>query len=222
MTLPNVSVRSIFAGGRNLALTLTAAIAGAAMLLIGAIPVSVPAQAQAAALTAETEMFIGDPNAKVTVYEYISMTCPHCARFHNEQLPAIKKAYVDTGKVKFVLREFPLDRAAFWGAILARCSGKDRFFAFIDIMFKRQSAWSSGGDPMQALTRLGTLGGVSESQFKACLADKKLGDGILTTRQTGSKKYEINATPGFVINGEKADSVYDLKTFAAVVDPLLR
>lgn len=197
-------------------MALTAAFAGLPALLAG------PGSALAEPLTAETDMFYGNADAKVTVLEYASMTCPHCANFHINQLPAIKKAYVDTGKVKFVFRDFPLDRAAFWAAILARCSGKERYFAFIDLMFKRQSAWSSGGDPMQSLIKLGSLGGVSESQFKACLADKKLGDGILMSRQTGSKKYEVNATPSFVINGKLHKGVYDLKTFAAAVDPLLR
>ena len=216
MTLLNVSHRSRFAIRRKLVSGLAAAFLGLPALLAGA------NSARADALPAETEMFLGNADAKVTVVEYISMTCLHCAKFHNNALPDIKKAYIDTGKVKFIIREFPLDRAAFWGSILARCSGKDRFFAFIDLMFKRQNSWSVGSDPKQALTRLGALGGVSEADFKACLADKKLGDGILQSRQTASKKYEINATPGFLINGKKADGVYDLKTFAAAIDPLLR
>jgi protein-disulfide isomerase len=177
---------------------------------------------RAEALAPETDMILGNPDARVTVIEYASMTCPHCAKFHTDAMPAIKKAYLDTGKIKFVFREFPLDRAAFWGSILARCSGKDRFFGFIDLMFKRQNAWAAGGDPMQALIKLGSLGGVGEAEFKACLADKKLGDGILKTRQTASKEFEINATPGFVINGKKAEGVHDYKTLAAHIDPMLR
>ncbi len=216
MTLPNVSHRSLYATRRSFALALGAALVAAFALLSDGNTV------QAAPLAAETDMVMGSPDAKVTVIEYASMTCPHCANFHINQLPAIKKAYIDTGKVKFIFREFPLDRAAFWGAILARCSGQDRFFAFVDLMFKRQSAWAAGGDPMENLTKLGALGGVSADQFQACLKDKKLGDGILMSRQTGSKKYGVNSTPGFVVNGKQAEGVFDLKTFAAAVDPLLR
>ena len=220
MTLSNVSQRSRFAIRRKLVSGMVSGMAVAFSGLPALLAGSKPARAEA--LAAETDMILGNPDAKITVVEYASMTCPHCAKFHTQSMPAIKKAYLDTGKIKFVFREFPLDRAAFWGSILARCSGKDRFFGFIDLMFKRQNLWATGSDPMQELIKLGSLGGVGEAEFKACLADKKLGDGILQTRQTASKKYEINATPGFLINGKKAEGVFDYKTLAAVIDPMLR
>lgn len=214
MTLSNVSNRSRFAIKRNLVSGVIAAFF-ALTTLVGGVNTAI-----AQPLTAEAEMFKGKADAKVTVIEYASMTCPHCARFHTDQWPAIKKAYVDTGKVKFVFQEFPLDRGAFWAAILARCSGKDRYFAFIDLMFKRQGAWANR-DPMPTLTKLGALGGVSEDQFKACLADKALGDGLLKSRQTGGKDFGVDSTPSFVVNGKLEKGIYNLETFAAVVDPLL-
>ena len=178
--------------------------------------------ASAEALKADQDMFIGKADAPVTVIEYASMTCPHCANFHTDELPAIKKAYIDTGKVKLVFREFPLDRVAYWASILARCAGKDRYFAFIDILFKRQRAWATAENPQAALAQFGQMGGVSQDQFKACLADKALGDGILKTRLDGQNKFEVNLTPSFVINGNKHAGAMNVDALAKIVDPLLK
>jgi len=173
-------------------------------------------------LPADKDMVIGDPNAPVTVVEYASMTCPHCASFHIAHLPDIKKKYIDTGKVRLIFREFPLDRAGYQASILARCSGEDRFFPYIDILFSQQPAWSRAKDQKAELMKLARMGGVSEQAFNACLADKKLGDGILNTRKVGSDKHNVNSTPSFVIGGKTYGGVLDLKAFSEAVDPLLK
>ena len=172
-------------------------------------------------LPADQDMAMGDAKAPITVIEYASMTCPHCAQFHNTYLPEIKKKYIDTGKVRLIFREFPLDRAAYQASILARCSGADRFFPYINILFTQQSNWSRAKDQKAELAKLGQMGGVSISDFDACLADKKLGDGILQTRKYGQEKHEINSTPSFVIDGKTHAGGMDLEAFSKVVDPLL-
>ena len=154
--------------------------------------------------------------------EYASMTCPHCAKFHNAYLPEIKKKYIDTGKVRLVFREFPLDRAAYQASILARCSGADRFFPYIKILFTQQSNWARAKDQKTALAKLGQMGGVSISTFDGCLADKKLGDGILKTRKDGTDNHKIESTPSFIIDGKTYAGSLDLAAFSKVVDPLLK
>jgi protein-disulfide isomerase len=192
----------------------------AALTLVAA---TVPGTAQATgALPADQDMAIGDPKAPVTVIEYASMTCPHCAHFHKAYLPDIKKKYIDTGKVRLVFREFPLDRAAYQASILARCSGADRFFPYIDILFTQQATWSRAKDQKAELMKLAQMGGVSASLFNACLADKELGNGILKTRQVGQEKHEVNSTPSFVIDGKTHAGAMDIKTFSKAVDPLLK
>ena len=173
-------------------------------------------------LPADQDMALGDPNAPVTVIEYASMTCPHCAKFHTDYLPEIKKKYIDTGKVRLVFREFPLDRAAIQASILARCSGADRFFPYISILFNQQSKWARAKDQTAELAKLGQMGGLSVDDFNACLADKKLGDGILKTRKDGSDEHKINSTPSFIIDGKTLGGALSLAAFSEAVDPLLK
>jgi protein-disulfide isomerase len=188
-------------------------------LLLGLSPVTATA---GGALPADQDMAIGDPKAPVTVIEYASMTCPHCAHFHDTYLPDIKKKYIDTGKVRLVFREFPLDRAAWMASILARCSGEDRFFPYIDILFTQQAVWSRAKDPKAELLKLARMGGVSDKDFNACMSDKTLGDGILQTRKDGQDKHEINSTPSFVIDGKTHAGAMDIEAFSKAVEPLLK
>ena len=190
------------------------------MVLVALAPGSSVA-AENGPLPADQDVALGDPSAPVTVIEYASMTCPHCAQFHIKYLPEIKKKYIDTGKVRLVFREFPLDRAAYQASILARCSGADRFFPYINILFNQQSNWARAKDQKAELAKLGQMGGVSISAFNACLADKKLGDGILQTRKDGQEKHDVNSTPSFVIDGKTYGGGMNLEAFSKVVDPLL-
>lgn len=148
------------------------------------------------------DMVLGKAEAPITIIEYASLTCPHCARFHAEVLPALKTEYIDTGKAKLVFRDFPLDQLAYAGAVLARCGGPDKYYTFLNVLFAQQRQWAGSQDPKAALTQIGRLGGVSSEQFEKCLADKSLGDYILNSRLEGNQKFNVNSTPTLIINGK--------------------
>ena len=126
---------------------------------------------------------LGDPNAKVTVIEYASLTCPHCAGFHTTILPELKKLYIDTGKVKLVFRDFPLDRVALQASLLAECVPADRYFAMVDMLFQTQAQWSRARDPQDALSKAGRLLGIDDVKFRACQDDKEALAAIIGERQ---------------------------------------
>ena len=149
------------------------------------------------------DMWIGPKDAPVTIIEYASMTCPHCAAFHAETWPALKSKYVDPGKARFVLREFPLDPLATAGFMLARCAGPDKRNAVTDLLFDQQKNWAFVDKPVDALAATVKQAGISQSQFEACLKDQKLYDQVNQIRDQASTKFKINATPTFFINGKK-------------------
>jgi protein-disulfide isomerase len=167
------------------------------------------------------ERILGHPDAPVTIIEYASLTCPHCAQFHNEVLPALKERYIDPGKVRLIYRDFPLDQVALAAAALAHCAGPDRYFSMLDAMFETQSNWARENDPIAALKRLGKLGGLTEERMQACLNDQQLTDGILQTRLEGQNQYEIGSTPTFVIDGKTYSGSRDVEEFGELLDPLL-
>ncbi|HEV2099739.1 MAG TPA: DsbA family protein [Stellaceae bacterium] len=146
---------------------------------------------------------LGNPDAPIAIVEYASLTCPHCAHFTNEVLPEIKKKWIDTGKVKLVLRDYPLDGEALRAAMIARCAPPDQFYAFIDTFFQDQANWATAPDVQAALTRLAALGGMSKEAVDKCLKDTALENKILEGRLTASKQLDVNATPTFFINGAK-------------------
>jgi protein-disulfide isomerase len=164
---------------------------------------------------------IGDPAAPVTIIEYSSLTCPHCAAFHAKILPELKQRYIDTGKVRLVLRDFPLDATALKAAIVAHCAGPERQPQFVEVFFAQQQNWARAADPVQALKQLAKLGGLGEAQIDACLADKELENAILQARLDGEQKYEINSTPSFIIDGKTVAGEQSVDAFAAMIDPLL-
>lgn len=161
-----------------------------------------PAQAQEADW-AKGDMTLGSADAPVTIIEYASMTCPHCARFHAETMKAFKEKYVDTGKVRLIFREFPFDGLALRASMLARCAGPDRYFPMLDVLFQQQRQWSSAKDPVAALAQIGRLGGVSAEEFEACMKSEELQRAIVQNRLEGQQKHQIESTPTFVIDGEK-------------------
>ena len=167
------------------------------------------------------EIVLGDGNAPVTIIEYSSLTCPHCASFHRETLPGIKERYIDTGEARLVFRDYPLDQAAVMAAVLARCAGKERFFGFVDVLFRSQKTWARASDPREALERIGRLGGLSQSDMDACFADGELESSIYASRVDAAKEYDIRSTPTFIINGEMVVGAQPFERFAAVIDRIL-
>jgi protein-disulfide isomerase len=156
-----------------------------------------PTTAQALA-----DRILGDPNAAVTIIEYSSFTCSHCRQFHVEILPKIKKNYIDTGKVKLIYRDFPFDQMGLLATVMARCAPPERFFSFVNVLFQQQGKWSRSKEPFKALSQIGKLGGLNPSDFEACLKNQALVDGIVEKRLDGQKKFDVKATPTFIIDGD--------------------
>ncbi len=151
---------------------------------------------------AMSEKVLGDADAEVTIIEYASLTCPHCAQFHAEILPKIKTEYIEPGKAKLVYRDFPLDEIALKASLLARCAPDDKFFTFIDALFSQQFAWSRSNDPVEALTNLGMVGGLSKESVEACLSNEELTNYVLQMRLDGQNEYEVNSAPTVIVNGK--------------------
>ncbi|MDP6875798.1 MAG: DsbA family protein [Alphaproteobacteria bacterium] len=161
-----------------------------------------PARAGAPAY-AKGDMVLGAKDAPVTVIEYASMTCPHCANFHMGTFKELKAKYIDTGKVRMIFREVPFDPLALQASMLARCAGEKRYFGMLNVLFKNQMKWAKAANPQQALGNIARLGGFTEARFKACMMDQVLADMILQTRLDGNEKYKVDSTPSFIVNGVK-------------------
>jgi protein-disulfide isomerase len=164
---------------------------------------------------------LGDPNAPVTIIEYASLTCPHCAEFHEDVLPQLKERYIAPGKVRLVYRDFPLDQRALAAASLAHCAGPERYFGFLDVLFQTQESWARADDYLAALERLGKLGGLTEAEMEACFADEELTNRILQTRLEAQDQHEISSTPTFIIDGKAYSGSRDIDEFGELIDPLL-
>ncbi len=165
---------------------------------------------------------MGKADAPITIIEYASLTCPHCAAFDKETLPKLKEAYIDSGKAKLIYRDFPLDGLALRAAALARCAPADRYFALIDILFRQQDSWSRAKDPMEALGKIGRLAGMSQETIDACLKSDKLMDGVVNIRLEGEKQFKVESTPTFVINGTKISGAQPFEEFDKVLKPLAK
>jgi protein-disulfide isomerase len=163
---------------------------------------------------------LGDPDAPVTIIEYASLTCPHCADFHEEVLPELRERYIEPGKVRFVYRDFPLDQRALAGAALAQCVGPDHYFGLLDVMFETQENWARA-ESLEPLKRLGRLAGMSEEQMNACLQDQELVDGILQKRLDAQQQHDISSTPSFIIDGETYSGSRSIDEFVELIEPLL-
>lgn len=166
-----------------------AGIAAAAMLLIGG-----GARAE--------EFTLGSPDAPVTVIEYASMSCPHCARFHKTVLPWLKETYIETGTVRIVYRDFPLNRSALYGAVAVHCIERDKAIAMIDFLFLNQADWAFVDDARETLAGLVDQAGLDEDAFRTCLADDALVNRIVQARADAQRNHEIKSTPSFLIDGE--------------------
>ena len=169
----------------------------------------------------DDDRILGDPNAPVTIVEYSSLTCPHCASFHRDTLPELKKQYIDTGKVRLVYRDFPFDRLGATAAMLARCVDEPRFFKFVDALFAKQEEWSRAQDPFSALAAIGKLGGIGQQQFNACMENEAQLDTILERRLEGEQTFQVQATPTFLINGTKVEGAQSFESFKDVIESKL-
>src|SRR6185312_11797739 len=170
------------------------------------------------------DMVMGDANAPVTIIEYASMTCPHCAHFQETTFPELKKRYIDTGKVRYIFREFPLDNLAAAAFMLARCASVDdkgRYFALIDNLFRQQRQWAVE-KPIPPLMAIAKQAGFTEQSFNACLANQQVLDGIESIRQRAVDKFKVQSTPTFFINGTSYPGALSIDEMAKVIDPYLK
>ncbi len=175
------------------------------------------------AVDPKNDNILGDINAPITLVEYASMTCPHCANFHQLTYPELKKKYIDTGKVRLVFREFPLDRIAFAAAALARCAGEKKFFPFVDMMFRTQDKWVKGpGSPAPRLFSMAKQAGFDEKFFNTCMRNKDVSDRIEKVMNTGREKHQVKSTPTLFINGKKVEGGNSLADLEKAMEPYLK
>ncbi|WP_256807929.1 MULTISPECIES: DsbA family protein [unclassified Bradyrhizobium] len=170
------------------------------------------------------DMMLGSKDAAVTITEYASMTCPHCAAFNEQVFPKIKSEYIDTGKVRYIFREFPLDIKAAAGSMLSRCIAKDdapKYFAVTDMLFRQQSDWVMK-NTTETLTRIGKQAGLTQQQVEACLKDQALLDKIAADQKYASEVLKVDSTPTFFVNGEKIKGETSFEEFAKKINPLLK
>ena len=182
------------------------------------------AEAQTAVTEADLErvvdMTLGAEDAPVTVIEYASFTCPHCANFHANVFGRLKADYIDTGKVRFVHREVYFDRFGLWAGMIARCGGEERYFGIVDLIYSRQRDWAGSGDPgtvAAALRTIGKTAGLSDETIDACMADQTMAQAMVNVFQENATRDDINATPSFMIDGQKYSNM-SYEDFSRVLD----
>ena len=168
---------------------------------------------------AEGEMAMGPETAKVTVVEYASASCPHCANFYKETFPVLKKDYIDTGKIRFIFREFPHNQPALAAFMVARCAPKEKYFPLIDMFFTEQDTWLQA--PLEGLQKIAQLAGFTKESFDACLKNEAVAKGILAVRDKADKEFGVDSIPTFFVNGELIKGEITIDEFRKKIDPLL-
>ncbi|MBS3651852.1 DsbA family protein [Pseudaminobacter sp. 19-2017] len=166
------------------------------------------------------EKSFGPDDAPVTIIEYASLTCPHCRTFHVNVWPELKKKYVDTGQVRFIMREFPFDPRAAAGFMLARCVGDDKWYPTIDLLYRTQDKWARVADGTGALRSVMGMTGMSTADFEKCLEDQKLLEQVTAVADAG-RSFGVDSTPTFFINGEMQKGAPSIERFGAIIDPLV-
>ena len=178
-------------------------------------------QADLAKAGPDGDIVLGSEKAPVTVIEYASMTCPHCAHFSTTTLPELQKRYIDTGKVRFIFREFPFDALAAAGFMLARCAGKDKFMPVVETLFAKQSEWMVQ-KPVPPLMGIAKQFGFTQELFDKCLANQQVLDGIQDVRDRAAEKLGVNSTPTFFVNGKKLVGDQSIDAMAKEIEPYLK
>jgi protein-disulfide isomerase len=188
----------------------------------GKLPAGITPEQQASALSKSAwDRLQGQPDAKVKLVEYASLSCPHCAHFHSTILPEIKKNYIDTGKASYIYRDFALNAPALRGAMIARCAPENRYFSFVSALYKQQPDWAFDEKYLDKLQRIARLGGMSDETFKKCLGDTALEKQILTQKQQGMQVLGVMSTPTLFVNGKKVMGARNYEDFAAIIDEAL-
>jgi protein-disulfide isomerase len=164
---------------------------------------------------------MGSATAPVTIIEYASMTCPHCAAFAVNTFPKLKEKYIDTGKVRYIMREYPLDGLAAAAFMLARCSGPDKYYPLIETLFAQQQKWAVK-DPIPPLLAIAKQAGFTQQSFEACVNDKELLEKVQQMRNRGKEKFKVEATPTFYINGERVSGAMAIEDLDKALAPLLK
>ena len=163
------------------------------------------------------EKWLGQPDAPVTMIEYASATCPHCADFHANTFPVIKRDYIDTGKVRFAMREFPFDQLSLAAFMLARCAPSERYFDMIDVLFEQQKVWT-GKNPKGELFKISKLAGFTQETFDACLKNEEVARGIIAIKDHATSALGVNSTPTFFVNGRKVEGSMPVERFRTLID----
>jgi protein-disulfide isomerase len=168
------------------------------------------------------DKILGSATAPVTIYEYASLTCPHCAAFHADGFKFLKEKYIDTGKVKYVLRDFPLDPLAAAGFMLAHCAGEGKYYPMVDLIFAQQRSLMQTEKPVDALLALSRQAGFTQESFQACLKNQSIYDGVNAVRQRGTEKFNVDSTPTFFINGRRYKGSLSPQELERILEPLLK
>jgi protein-disulfide isomerase len=187
----------------------------AAMALAGTVFAVVPARAEDVPKLMPDDRVLGKADAPITIFEFFSLTCPHCAEFSNDTFPKLKAEWIDTGRAKLVYRDFPLDRNALKAALVARCGPPERYPAFVETLFQQQTVWAPLTDPAPALQRIARLGGIGDDQFNKCLSDDALSKSIVAAEYQAQNSYGVDSTPTFFINGKKLVGALPYDDFSA-------
>lgn len=164
---------------------------------------------------------LGAEDAPVTIVEYASLTCSHCAAFHAKTYPELKSQYIDTGKVRFIMREYPLDAVASAGFMLARCAPEEKYFDIVDVMFAEQRTWAFTENPYNSLLNFSKQLGFTQESFESCLTDQSLLDAVNGVRERGSAEFGVSATPTFFINGEKHSGALSIEELGKIIEDKL-
>ena len=212
---------------RRDALKTTGLAVGAALLMPRLIADALAQSADTAALLQPGplgDVWLGPADAKVTIIEYASLTCSHCAHFHKETYPVLKERYIDTGKVRFTLREFPLDPLSTAAFMLARCDGNEKYYPISDLLFDQQQNWAfvrKPQSPVDALEQLLRQAGFSKEKFEACLKDQKTYGAINAVKTRGLETFKVESTPTFFINGTKYSGALSIDEMEKIIKPIL-